>query len=123
KVRLVRKLTDERGFGFLGTPRFGADAAERDASLSNSPTGHADYDCRRSESELIRGAIAQLQIELLAALDRRGKRDMRDEVARFEDRFALRRVAGQQMKVGKRNRPGTFLPLHVNGGFQRRHCD
>src|SRR4030095_4011748 len=90
KVRLVRRLTDERGFGFLRTPRFDADAAESDSGVSNDPTSHANHDCRGGEGELVRSAVAQFEIELLAGLDWRRQREMRDEVARFENRFAMR---------------------------------
>src|SRR6185436_12141941 len=43
KVRWVPSLTDQRGFGFLRTPRFDADAAEGDSSVSNGPAGHPNY--------------------------------------------------------------------------------
>ena len=46
---------------------------------------------------------------------------MRDQVARLEHRLALRRVAGQKMKVADRNRALALRPLHVDRRFQRRH--
>src|SRR4030095_15414881 len=51
KVRLVCRLADERGVGFLRAPRFDADAAESDSSVGNGPTSHANYDCRGGEGE------------------------------------------------------------------------
>ena len=46
---------------------------------------------------------------------------MRDQVARLEHGLALRRVAGQEMKVADRNAALTFRTAHVNGRLERGH--
>ena len=46
---------------------------------------------------------------------------MCDEIARLKHRFAIRRVAGQKVKISDRDRACTLQPLHVNRSFQGRH--
>ena len=66
---------------------------------------------RGGERELVGGAVAQLQIERACCPARRRKRDVRDQVAGLEHRLALRRVAGQEVKVVDRNAARSpFVP-------------
>src|SRR6266571_1934530 len=48
---------------------------------------------------------------------------MRDEVARFEDRFTLRCRPGKKMEVSDRYCARTLLALHVNGRLECGHCN
>ena len=121
KFASVGGLADERGFGLGRSPGFGAHAAQRDARPRHVSAGDRDHDRRRRQGEFVRRPVAQLQIDLLASGDGRRKRDVRDQVARLEHRFALRRVAGQKMKVADRDRARALRSLHVDRRFQRRH--
>ena len=114
-------LADERGLGLGGSPRLGAHAAQRDARPSHVPAGDRDHDRGRRQGELVRRPVAQLQINLLAPGDGRRQRHVRDEVARLEHRFAVRRVAGQKMKVADGDRARALRSLHVDRRLQRRH--
>src|SRR5882724_2728338 len=67
KSAFLCRLADEHGLGFLGAPRFGADAAESDAGAGDVLARNVDYHCSRGQSELVRRAVAQFEINLLAA--------------------------------------------------------
>src|SRR6185503_9374572 len=90
KVRLIRRMTDERSFGLRRAPWLGANAAQGDARPGNILAREIDHDGGGGESELVGRAVAQLKIELLALFDRRGQRDVSDKISRLEDRFAVR---------------------------------
>ena len=45
---------------------------------------------------------------------------MRDQIARFQNGFALRRVSWQQMKIANRNTSLAFGAADVNRRFERR---
>src|SRR6266404_7401860 len=78
------RLADEHGLGFLRAPRFGADTPKSDPSAGDVLARKVDYHCSRGQSELIRGAVAQFEINVLAAGGGREKCYMCDEVARFK---------------------------------------
>src|SRR5436309_776471 len=117
EVRSVCGLTGERGFGLVGSPGFGADATEGDACPGHVLAGDRDHDRGRGQGELVSRPVAQFQIHLLAARDGHGKREVRDKVARLKHRFAVRRVAGQEMKVSDGDCARAFRPQYVNGRF------
>ena len=54
--------------------------------------------------------VPQLQVHLLASRDRWRKCHVRDEVARLKHRFAMRRVAGQKVKISDRDLREPFNP-------------
>ena len=62
----------EDGFGLGRAPGFGADAAERDAGVSDAVVVSFMTMARRGEGELVGGAIAELEVEGFAAGDGRG---------------------------------------------------
>src|SRR2546422_554488 len=119
EVRSVCGLTGERGFGLVGSPRFGADATEGNACPGHVLASDRDHDRGGGEGEFVRRPVAQFEIDLLAARDGRGKRDVRDKVARLKHGFAVRRIAGQEMKVSDGDCARVFRPLYVDGRFQR----
>ena len=92
-------MADEHGLGFLRAPRFGADATESDAGAGDVLARNVDYHCSRGQSELVRRAVAQFEINLLAAGGGRRKCYMCDEVARFKHCLTMRRVAGQNSQL------------------------
>src|SRR4030095_3521425 len=117
EARLVYMLANERCFGLGRSPRLGSHAAHCDACPSRFPAGNRDYDGRRRQRELVGRAVAELQIDLPASRDWRWKRDVCDEVAWFEHGFAMRRAAGQKMKVTDGDRARTVGSLYVQRRF------
>src|SRR4051812_4855731 len=85
---------DKRGFGLGRAPGLGAHAPQRNARLAYLAARNRDHHRRRCQGELVGRAIAQLQVDLpcAASLRNRGarKRHMGDEIARLEDRLAVR---------------------------------
>src|SRR5712691_3264806 len=80
EVRRVGHLADERGLGLGRSPRFGADATQRDACPRHLAAGDRDDDGRRRQGELVRRPVAQLQIQLLTPRDGRWERDVRYQI-------------------------------------------
>jgi len=117
--RLRRRLIEQRLLGLEGAPGLGADAAERDADVGELAAADLGDDGRRGQGELVRGAIAQLEVMLPAGGAGRGQGDVRDQVARLEDGLTLRRVAGHEKEVADRDGPLALGALHVNDRLQR----
>src|SRR6266481_2394699 len=87
EVRRSSSLADKRGLGFGRSPGLGAHAAQRDARPGHIAVRDRDNDGGRCQGEFVRRPVAQLQIDLLASRHGGWKRDVRDEVARFEHGF------------------------------------
>ena len=97
----IRGLAGEHGFRFGRAPWLGSNSAQGDPDVTDIATIDRHHHCGRGESEFVRRAIPQLQINLLASCDRRRQRDMRDKVARFKHRLTIWRVAGQKVEIAE----------------------
>ena len=94
--------------------------AHRDPHQTNPPTFGRYSHCCRNKSELIRLAIAKLEVMRSAAFATGGDFYRHDEIAPFEHVVPLGRVAGQTMELSKRNRSLSAGSAHENVGVQGR---
>src|SRR5437868_11643263 len=111
--------------GLKRPPWFGGDAAERDARTSNGRSFHLKRHRGRGERELVGSAIAQLYICRVCSKRPAGQGDVRDQLARTNDRLPMRCVTREQMKFSNRN--GAFavrspnVNARVEGDERDRH--
>ena len=80
------------------------------------PARHLDDDGRGSERELVRRAVAQLEVARRCARVRRRQGNVRHQIARLEHRLTVRGVARKQMKGLDRDRARalSLRTLHMN---------
>ena len=105
--------------GFEGAPRPGADATQGDAGVLDLVAVQLQHDCRRCESKLIGGAIAQLEIVRLCSGIGWRQRDADDHVARLQNGFAVGSGAGQQIKFVNWNAALALCSLDLNCRLKR----
>ena len=93
----------------------------RRARASIFPPSTVITTAAEASANSIRRPVAQLQIKRAASGRGRRQRDVRDQVARLEHRFAVRRVAGQQMKIADRNAAFAFRSAARGSSLPARH--
>ena len=93
--------------GRLDAPRLVRHTAERDAAAAVALHDRGD----RHQRKGVGGAIAHLLIEVRST-DRFGQRDRRDQLAGFERRLHMRRLARQPVELGDRNLPRRAVRTH-----------
>ncbi len=105
--------------GGLDAPRLVRHAAQRDAAGAVALHDRGDGDQR----EGVGSAVAHLAIDVRAA-DRLGQRHRRDQLARLERVLDVRRVPGQAMEVGDRDRARRAVgPHRLDRRVERAHRD
>src|ERR1700722_4632565 len=83
---------------------------------------HRDRSRCRYKRELIRLTIADLEVMRGASLRTGRDLDRNDQVAPTEDVVSLRRVAGQAMELGERNRSLSIRAAYDDLGIERGEC-
>jgi len=101
KIRGRRGFARERRLRFAQAPRFRPDAAEREARGADGVACEIESDRRRRHREFVRRAIAHFQIRRAPRVRRVGDEERCDQLTFLEIVLEMRRVAGEQMKVGR----------------------
>ena len=119
KVGPIGGLTAQRRFCRRIAPRLMRDAAERQARLLDRAAFELQRGRDRYERERIGEPITDFQVAVVCREAVRRKLDRRDDLVRTQVGVELRRVAGQPMEIGKRNRALARRPGHMHLGLER----
>ncbi len=113
-------LAAQRRLGARVAPRLVRDAAERQPRLFDRVAVELQRRRDRYQRERIGQAIADFQIGVILGKALRRKLHRGDDLVRMQIGVALRRVARQPMKVGKRDRALAGRTRDMNLGIERR---
>ena len=100
---LVGALSAQRALGSRIAPRFVRDAAKREARLPDLVAFEFERRRDRYQGERIGEAVADFQVRIVGIENPRRKLDTGDDLLWLQVGVALRGVAGQAVKIRKRD--------------------
>jgi hypothetical protein len=99
------------------------DAAERDARTDDRALANLERARGRNERELVRRAVAHLEIRRACSRRRRRNVDADDQIGAIEIVFVLRRIAGKPIERVDRNASHTVRTFDEHDGVERHERD